>query len=147
MLNVSHKLSLIRCRQSVDGTFGRLFFGDDFLCYTLEPAPSVVKPYPIPCGMYHVRLDIVSPKYRFRQPYATLCKGCVPRLMDVPGFDGILIHIGNWSKDTKGCILVGQKASLHRLYNSKLAFVDLYNRIKDCKNLHIEIQMLNDISS
>ena len=127
-------IEVVRCRQSVDGTFGRLFVNGEFYCYTLEPPmPKVmVKPYPIPCGTYDLTLSVQSPKYRYRWPY-NCYKGCVPRLLNVPGFDGILIHIGNFAKDTLGCILVGEKASLRRLYYSTNAYIKLYNKLKSFK--------------
>lgn len=134
----SHLLTLVRCRASEHGTFGRLFVDDVSECYTLEPSPVVLHPC-IPLGEYPVTLDVVSPKYRYRFPYNTLCSGRVPRLLNVTGRDGILIHIGCFAKDTLGCILVGTSASLTRLYHSTNAFINLYNKIKDMKNLHVLI--------
>lgn len=138
----SHVLTLVRCRMSDYGTFGRLFLDDVPMCYTLEPSPSAAHPC-IPLGRYKVALNILSPKYRFRTPYSTLCHGCVPRLLSVPGRDGILIHIGNFAKDTLGCILVGEKQTVHRLYNSTKAFTYLYNYIKGYENLYIDIQSIS----
>ncbi|UHG93436.1 DUF5675 family protein [Spirosoma oryzicola] len=52
----------------------------------------------IPAGRYKVEL---TKSKRF---------GIVlPELLKVPFFSGIRIHIGNWTKDTDGCILVGTK--------------------------------------
>ena len=31
----------------------------------------------------------------------------IMQIINVPGFEGILIHIGNSEKDTSGCLLVG----------------------------------------
>lgn len=50
----------------------------------------------IPFGTYMV-------KYR----WSNLNKAMVPGLVGVKGFANIEIHIGNSSKDCKGCILVG----------------------------------------
>lgn len=50
----------------------------------------------IPLGAYKVCLSH-SPKF-----------GECYRLQDVPGRDGILIHKGNYTKNTQGCILVGE---------------------------------------
>lgn len=137
----SHILQLVRCRASEHGTFGRLFLDDDPVCYTLEPPPFVLHPC-IPEGDYQITLDVVSPKYRYRFPYNTLCHGKVPRLLNVPGREGILIHIGCFAKDTLGCILVAEKSSLTRLFHSTNAFIQLYNKIKNYKNLHILITSL-----
>ena len=51
----------------------------------------------IPPGRYEVVLTN-SPKY----------KRVMPRLLNVPNYEGILIHWGNESGHTDGCILVGE---------------------------------------
>lgn len=45
----------------------------------------------IPTGRYLVDMKTVSPRFGGRTQYA-FCKGRLPRLCSVPGFDGVLIH-------------------------------------------------------
>lgn len=59
----------------------------------------------IPSGTYDVQL-LVSPAMSGKI-YAQKYGGRFPCLLNVPGFDGILIHPGNSAKDTRGCLLVG----------------------------------------
>lgn len=128
-------LELVRCRVSEYGTFGKLYIDDVFECYTLEPV------MPVPVGVYDITLNVVSPKFKFRSPY-TKHKGKVPRLLNVPLHSGILIHIGNFVKDTAGCILVGTRSSLVRLYNSTDAYLNLYKKLSSC-NGKIIIKITN----
>ena len=93
----------------------------------------------IPTGTYSVTLSIKSPRFSTKKQYA-FCKGYLPRLLNVPGYDGVLIHIGNSDKDTEGCILVGENKSVGKVLNSTATFKKLYTILKtaDCIKLTIE---------
>ena len=55
------------------------------------------------------------------------------RLFDVPGRDGILMHIGNGVKDTQGCILPGLDwhEGLSRVVYSQLAMMVIARMLPD----------------
>ena len=53
------------------------------------------------------------------------------RLLDVPFFDGILIHSGNDDEDTKGCILVGQVVDgPDHIHGGSLALPILFKKVQ-----------------
>lgn len=83
----------------------------------------------IPKGTYQITLDVVSPKFKDRS-WATFCEGKLPRLLDVPGFEGVLIHTGNEASNSLGCLLVGQKTKDGWISNSTQTFKDLYYKLK-----------------
>lgn len=83
----------------------------------------------IPKGTYQITLDVVSPKFKDRS-WATFCEGKLPRLLDVPGFEGVLIHVGNEASNSLGCLLVGQKTKDGWISNSTQTFKDLYYKLK-----------------
>ena len=60
----------------------------------------------IPKGTYKVDMNTVSPKFRNRS-WAKPYNGIVPRILDVKGFEGILIHPLNKASESYGCIGVG----------------------------------------
>jgi hypothetical protein len=53
----------------------------------------------------------------------------MPRLQNVPNFQGILIHWGNTAADTEGCILVGLSKSKDFIGSSKVAFNALFKKL------------------
>jgi hypothetical protein len=91
-------LTLIRDRQDEWATLGKLSVDGRHLCHTLERPWLDNKPRIscIPTGTYH---GAMQPSPHFRRD--------LPELLDVPGRDQILIHVGNTVDDSAGCILVG----------------------------------------
>lgn len=102
---------LIRDSFSSVSTDGILFADGLALCNTLEPAIGKKVKYGKGCcvspGIYSIDFHY-SPK--FGKYMLTLC--------GVRGRSGILIHSGNTSNDTSGCILVGQRENINLLSNS-----------------------------
>ena len=90
----------------------------------------------IPYGTYNITLDVYSPKFGNKSYYKEVCNGKVPRLLNVKGFDGILIHVGdgpNGHRLTEGCILVGRNTIKGGLTEGKKYFQLLYNQMLEAK--------------
>ena len=87
----------------------------------------------IPKGTYEVRMDIVSPKYAAIPWYKELCGGRMPRIMDVPGFDGILFHPGTTALDTKGCVVVGLNKAKGKLLDSRISFAAFWKKLEKAR--------------
>lgn len=86
----------------------------------------------IPYGTYKVTLNVKSPKYSNfdKYKYVAFTKGYIPRLINVPGFEGILIHAGNQDKDTDGCVLVGENKVKGQVINSQATWIKLYKLLQ-----------------
>lgn len=125
-------------------TIGNLYVGRDLFCNTLEDCDrgllktmalseirgrKIYGETAIPRGEYEVDMETVSPKYSQIEWYRKLCGGKMPRLKEVPGFEGVLIHPGNTAIDTLGCILVGENKKKGMILNSRACFAKLYARM------------------
>lgn len=122
-------------------TVGRLYIDGVFFSNTLEDKVrdinkngkfdngeyKVYAETAIPYGEYEITLDVVSPKFSKYQFYKEVCNGKVPRLLNVPHFEGILIHCGSTANNSAGCILVGNNTIKGGLTNSKETFKKLYS--------------------
>ena len=90
----------------------------------------------IPYGTYNITLDVYSPKFGSKSYYKEVCNGKVPRLLNVKGFDGILIHVGdgpNGHRLTEGCVLIGRNTIKGGLTEGKKYFQLLYNQMLEAK--------------
>lgn len=149
-------LTLKRIAKRPTYTIGRLYVDGKYFCDTLEDtdrglrqslpecvnkSKKVKGKTAIPTGRYRVTLEIKSQKYS-QVAFYNFCNGCVPRLLNVPAFDGILIHVGNTAVDTDGCILVGQNKQVGKVLNSKDTFLRLYDVLNEnrYKNIYIKIE-------
>ncbi|WP_071146887.1 DUF5675 family protein [Bacteroides ihuae] len=136
------KLLLKRVARKPGYTIGKLFMDGEYFCDTLEDTDRLdegmsldeIKKLKqpgqtaIPEGKYKVIVN-VSPKF----------KRLLPRLQNVPGFEGVLIHRGNTAKDTAGCILVGQNKKVGMVLNSTYYEERLVELLKHDDNISIEI--------
>lgn len=80
----------------------------------------------IPIGTYDLTLNVVSPKFVQKPYYKKFCKGRLPRILNVPGFDGILLHRGSTERDSYGCIILGYNKVKGQVVNSQEAFEKFY---------------------
>ena len=83
----------------------------------------------IPVGRYRVTLGVLSKKYSKKKQY-DFTGGYLPRLVNVPAFEGILIHIGNTAADSEGCILVGRNTKVGMVLESTKTFKALYEVLR-----------------
>ena len=82
----------------------------------------------IPTGTYQITMRHKSPKFSKIEYYHNFCGGYMPRLLRVPGFEGVLIHRGNEEGATEGCLLVGDNTSKGGLSHSKDKWELLMNK-------------------
>ena len=132
------KLILTRHARRADYTIGRLEDENGKkLCDTLEPIwrnydggeLKIPKKSAIPEGTYRV---VTTYSLRF-QKY-------LPLLVGVPGFEGVRIHAGNTSRDTEGCILVGQNLQVGKVLWSRITLERLMKLIENEKVIYLTIK-------
>ena len=148
------KLTIDRKWKKPTYTIGRLYVDGLFYCNTLEDkdrglrqtdpptyisARKVAGETAIPRGTYTVTMNVTSPKYAGVKWYKDFCGGLMPRIMDVPGFDGILIHPGNTALDSWGCILPGRNTKVGQVTASRDTWKALYKKLRDAYRAGEEI--------
>jgi hypothetical protein len=129
------KLLIKRIARKPGYTIGNLYIDSVKFCDTLEDTDRGLKQTmsleeikrlkqpgitAIPFGTYNV---VVNMSPRFGRE--------LPRLEDVLGFTGILIHRGNTDADSSGCILVGENKVKGKVINSTSYEVELVKRCKE----------------
>lgn len=116
------KLTLHRKYPKNNYTIGDLYINGHFFCNTLEDKVrdlnkdgdlndvgegKVYGQTAIPYGTYKIDMETVSPKFKNRV-WAKKYGGIVPRLLNVPHFEGVLIHPLNKASESLGCIGCGK---------------------------------------
>lgn len=130
------KLRVDRYLSTPNATLGKLFIDDVFECYTLEDefrAVKVKKETRIPDGTYLIKLRTEGSHHiHYAQKFPDIHKGML-WLQNVPGFQFILIHIGNTEEDTEGCLLVGsdRDEKTMTLQRSTVAYRKMYPKVAD----------------
>jgi len=129
------KLKLTRVFKAETYTISRLYIDGEFFCDVLEDKvrdlskeDKVWGQTAIPSGIYKI---VITYSNRFKRD--------LPLLLNVPQFEGIRIHPGNTAVDTHGCLLVGMNTEKGKVTQSRITFDRLFAKIKNEKDLEIEI--------
>ena len=125
-------------------TIGHMYIDGKFVCDTLEDKVrdlnkngkfdngevKIPNETAIPYGTYSVTMNIQSQKYSnyTKYPYVKKYNAFMPRLQNVPSFEGILIHAGNTADHTSGCILVGENKIKGQVVNSQKIWINLMDK-------------------
>lgn len=130
-------------------TIGNLYIDGKWFCNTVEDkdrglkkstplneikAKKVYAETAIPTGSYRVTLNVVSNRFKNSAFYIKNANGArIPRLLDVPGFDGILIHCGSTAAHSAGCVIIGLNKIKGGVIDSQETFTKLYKVLKESK--------------
>lgn len=148
------ELLLKRIAKKQDYTIGNLYINGQWFSNTLEDTDrgltssmtedeiSKIKVYgktAIPTGTYKINMNVVSPKFKNRA-WARPYNGKIPRLLNVPGFDGVLIHPGNTSENSLGCVLVGKNTIKGMVTQSQDTFHELMEVLIKQNDITITIE-------
>lgn len=134
-----------RIAKKPDYTIGRVYVNGVYLCDSIEDKDrglkqsmtlgeirkiKVAKQTAIPSGNYELTLHVKSPTFSQKAFYKNYCDGYVPRILNVPGFDGILMHCGSTQNSSAGCIILGYNTVVGRVTNSETAYKIFYSNLK-----------------
>lgn len=136
-------LRLVRTLKREDGVFGQLFGNsDELLAFTLEHAYDSghgdgTYLSKIPPGVY----KCVKGQHRLhsmKQPFITF------EVTGVTGHSNILFHVGNYNKDSDGCVLLGQACKevngKQMLVSSRLAFQHFIEYLQGIDNFTLTVK-------
>ena len=137
------KITVKRTAKRAEYTIGKMYIDGVYFCDTLEDKDrgltqdmplseiqriKVMHETAIPAGTYKVIVNMSPAKGRL-----------LPRLLDIPGFEGILIHRGNTAADSSGCIIVGENKVVGKVINSTICENNLVEVLKYEDDITIEI--------
>jgi len=120
-------------------TISELFFDNstERVCYVLEDClreVKIPKETCIPAGTYEV---VFSFSNRFKK--------FLPLLLNVPNFEGIRIHPGNFPADSEGCLLPGFDKGEDVVMNSRAAFSYFFSQLRGAmENGKVSIEITNE---
>lgn len=148
------ELLLKRIAKKPTYTIGKLYIDGEYFADTLEDRDRGltqdmdledilrIKVYgetAIPTGTYRIDMNTISPKFKDRS-WAKPYKGKIPRLLNVPGFDGVLLHPGNSANDSLGCVLVGNNTQVGKVLNSQAVFKRLMQKLLGEQDITLTIE-------
>lgn len=126
------EITLERTAKRKGYTIGRLMVDGKYFCDTLEPEWRCLTSE---LGGLDRRLKVKGKtaipegRYWLYYSWSVSLRMYALRLSHVPLFEGVLIHPGNYPRDTQGCILVGQNNVVGEVHDSWRYFGQLRQQV------------------
>lgn len=127
-------LTLRRIKFHADGIFGQLLYDNNIIAITLEHAyrcfsdwiPKIpIGNYPCVRGMH--RLENMTEDFETFE------------IKNISNCTGILFHIGNYNRDSHGCVLLGKAIDGNMITNSKETFENFMDMLKGINQFELII--------
>lgn len=137
------KIELVRIFTCPTYTIGQIYVNGEYCCDAIEdydrgldqsmPLAEIKKRKvyritAIPTGTYEVTMNVQSPKFSKYKFYMDLCKGYLPRILNIKGFEGVLFHCGSSAASSAGCVICGYNKIKGRVVDSQKAFTKLMKK-------------------
>lgn len=134
------KIEHVRIFNGKDYCISHIYVNGEYVCDAVEDVDrgldqkmslaeirkrKVYRMTAIPTGTYKLTMNVQSPKFAQIDYYKRYCKGYMPRLLNVPGYDGILIHRGSSANSSAGCVIVGYNTIKGKVTDSQKAWEKL----------------------
>ena len=134
------RIELVRIYTCPTYTIGKLYVDGEYVCDVIEDTDrglyqgmplaelkrkKVKSLTAIPTGTYPLTMTVQSPKFAQYDYYKKYCKGYLPRLLQVDGFEGVLIHCGSSAASSAGCLICGFNRVKGRVVDSRKAWEKL----------------------
>ncbi|MEA5458700.1 DUF5675 family protein [Arcicella sp. LKC2W] len=127
------ELTLIRTKKTELSTMSQLFVDDKHQCFTIEDTDrGLTQDMPlqeIKKRKVFGKTAIPEGRYQVKITFSTRFKRLLPEILNVPAYEGIRMHVGNYPKDTEGCILPGELPAQDCVLKSKPAFDKLFDKL------------------
>ncbi len=132
------EIDIVRYNSQDDFTDGLFIINGNFKVHVLEDEFRTKKVYGktrIPNGRLKLELRTEGGFHnRYLKKFGSEFHKGMLWIKDVPGFEYVLIHIGNDNDDTAGCLLVGMSNNADdagRIGGSTIAYKKIYPEIRD----------------
>ena len=123
-----------RVLQTTEVTMGAFICGDRFFAVTVEP------PTPIPAGTYTLKLTQLWPQSHLWWMKEKFGYEALYYYQDVPGHQGVAVHIGNFAQNTLDCTLPNKIPAGNRGIDSEGAYKEFIDLCQGADTIQIKIE-------
>lgn len=137
------ELKVKRLYKKSDYTIGKMYIDGQYFCDTVEDCDrgltSTMSEAEIAKRKVYGKTAIPTGRYTVVVTFSPKFQRYLPLLLDVKGYSGIRIHNGKDANSSLGCIIVGENKIKGGVINSKATMEKLMQRLRNEKNITIEI--------